>query len=164
MNAQNGTPPGGRGARFARPTVRRTYCVFNKKEQSFLGLSIGRCDTTVTRLRGLLGKVGLKSGEGLWFVPSQGVHTVGVLFPVDVVFLDAQNKVIHLIEHLRPLRISGLKLKCMSVLQLPTHTIYSSQTHVGDDLLICEPHEMDAYLKTSPLKGTPSELPKRVSA
>src|SRR4051794_36651464 len=95
----------------------RRFCVLNKTRKSFLALSVERCDTAFTRLRGLLGKLELKSGEGMRFVPSQGVHTIGMLFPIDVVFLDARDRVIHLIEHMGPFRISAVRWKSVSVLE-----------------------------------------------
>jgi uncharacterized membrane protein (UPF0127 family) len=125
----------------------QVYCVFNKTEESFLGLNVASANTSLLRLRGLLGKLKLKSGEGMWVVPSQGVHTIGVLFPVDVVYLDADNRVVDLVEHLRPFSIARLRLQCASVLELPPHTIYRSHTGVGNELLICLPEEMQTYLK-----------------
>jgi uncharacterized protein len=127
----------------------RNFCVFNKTEESFLGLNIIRADTSITRLRGLLGRGALKSGDGMWLAPSQGVHTIGVLFPVDVVYLDAETRVIQLVEHLGPFRIGPLRLKSATVLELPPHTIYRSQTQVGDQLVICRVEEMKIYLRDS---------------
>jgi uncharacterized membrane protein (UPF0127 family) len=125
------------------------YCVFNKTTESFLGLNISCAGTPVERLRGLLGKFRISSGEGLWLVPSRGIHTVGMLFPIDVIYLDAHYRVIHLVEHLRPFSISPIRLKSASLLELPPHTIYSSHTKVGDRLVICQPQEMQTYLENA---------------
>lgn len=122
--------------------------VFNKTRQCFLSLNVGLADTHFSRLRGLLGRMKLRRDDGLWVTPSQGVHTIGILFPIDVVYLDAQNRVIHLIEHFRPFRIAPLRVHAKSVLELPARTIYVSGTQIGDDLLICAPHEMESYWKT----------------
>jgi hypothetical protein len=53
-----------------------------------------------------------------------------------------------LVEHLGPFRLSPIRPISSSVLELPPHTIYASQTRVGDQLLICEPRDMEDYLKT----------------
>ena len=127
--------------------ARQPYCVFNTTQESFLGMNVLRADTELARLRGLLGKLRLKSGDGLWVVPSRGIHTVGLLFPIDVVYLDEENRVVHCIEHLSPFRISPLRLKSASVLELPRHSIYASQTRVGHRILICRPQEMESYLR-----------------
>lgn len=121
-----------------------------------MGLSVRRADSPLARLRGLFGQFRMKTGDGLWVVPSHVIHTVGLLAPIDLMYLDAQNRVIHLVEHLGPFRIAPIRLKSSSVLALPPHTIYSSQTHVGDQLLICAPEEMETHLKkTAPAWSRP---------
>ncbi len=123
------------------------YCVFNKTRESFLSLSVAAADTHLKRLRGLVGRLRLRSDEGIWVIPSQGVHTIGVLFAIDLIYLDSQNRVIQLVESFGTFRIGPIRKNCSSVLELPTRTIYSSQTAVGDELLICSPDEMKTYLK-----------------
>jgi hypothetical protein len=77
-----------------------------------------------------------KVGSGLWIVPSRGVHTIGMMFPIDLVFLSKEQEVVHVEEHVRPFRISKVSLKASSVLELPPHTIYRTGTQVGDRLEI----------------------------
>ncbi|HWF37402.1 MAG TPA: DUF192 domain-containing protein, partial [Candidatus Acidoferrales bacterium] len=91
-------------------------------------------DSYLRRLIGLLGKTQrwARFGTGLWIVPSRGVHTIGMLFPIDLIFLNKQKEVVHVEEHVRPFRISKVSLKASSVLELPVHTIYRSGTKVGD--------------------------------
>jgi uncharacterized protein len=126
---------------------RRGYCVFNKTRESFLSLRVSAADTHFTRLKGMLGRLRLKSDEGIWMIPSQGVHTIGVLVPIDLIYLDSDHRVIHTIESLGSFRIGPIRRNCVSVLELPPRTIYSSQTKVGDELLICPSEEMEEYLK-----------------
>jgi uncharacterized membrane protein (UPF0127 family) len=120
----------------------RTYCVYNQTRESFLSLGVTPADTTFSRLRGLIGRLKLRVDEGLWIVPSCGVHTMGVLFPLDLIYLNESHQVIHLIEHFPRFRIAPLRTQASSVLELPTHTIYSSQTQAGDQLLICAVEEI----------------------
>ena len=127
-----------------------TFYVFNLTRQSFLSLGVSPADTHMTRLRGLLGKMKLRREEGLWVVPCQGIHTIGLLFPIDVIYLDERRRVIHLIEHLGPFRIASIRRHSASVLELPPRTIYASNTQVGDELLICSPDEMESYWRTQP--------------
>src|SRR5262249_34885441 len=111
----------------------------------FLSMGVKLADTHFASLKGLLGKRKLKNDEGIWVVPSQGIHTLGVLFPIDVIYLDADKKVIHLVEHLRPFRLGPIKVGCESVLELPVRTIYASHTQIGDRLTISSADE--TYLK-----------------
>src|SRR5713101_55025 len=115
--------------------------VYNKTRESFLSMGVKVADTFLASLKGLLGKRKLKNDEGIWVIPSQGIHTIGVLFPIDVVYLDANRKVIHLVEHLRPFRLGPIKVGCESVLELPVRTIYASHTQIGDSFLIRSPDE-----------------------
>lgn len=132
--------------------LQQHYCVFNKTRESFLSLSVTAADTHLARLRGLLGRLRLKSDEGIWVIPSQGVHTIGVLFAIDLIYLDPDNRVIHVCESFGSFRIGPIRKSCSSVLELPTRTIYTSQTQVGDELLICLPEQMEEYLKKNQTK------------
>jgi uncharacterized membrane protein (UPF0127 family) len=125
------------------------YCVYNQTRESFLSLGVAAADTPMARLKGLIGKLTLGLDEGLWIVPSRGIHTVGVLFPLDLVYLDESYKVIHVVESFPSFRISPIIAQAASVLELPTHTIYSSQTQPGDQLVICVAEEMENRLRTS---------------
>jgi uncharacterized membrane protein (UPF0127 family) len=127
---------------YGKQMKTRTYCVYNQTRECFLSLSVTPADTTFARLKGLIGRLKLRVDEGLWVVPSCGVHTVGVLFPLDLIYLDENHQVIHLIEHFPRFRISPLRPQASSVLELPTHTIYTSQTQPGDQLLICAVEEI----------------------
>jgi uncharacterized protein len=125
---------------------RRTYCVYNATRECFLSLNVKAADTILSRLRGFIGKFRLKSDEGIWVVPSQGVHTLGLFFPIDLIYLDENHRVIHLVEYFRSFRIGPIKVQAESVLELPIYTIYSSHTQSGDQLVICVAEEMEERL------------------
>jgi uncharacterized protein len=114
------------------------FYVYNKTRETFLATEATIADSYFPRLVGLLGKTKrwAQLGRGLWIVPSRGVHTIGMLFPIDLVFLDKQKQVVHIEEHVRPFRISAVSLKAWSVLELPTHTIFRTGTKIGDKLEI----------------------------
>jgi hypothetical protein len=137
--------------------MQRTYCVFNQTGESFVALNVRRAETALAQLKGMLRQLRTKSNEGLWAVPSRGILTISLLAPVDLIYLDAQNEVIGLVEHLGPFRIAPIFWNSASVLQLPPHTIYSSQTHMADKLLICSPGEMEDRLKKA---GPPINMPE----
>ena len=85
---------------------------------------------------GLLGKSSLDRGCGLFIVPSQAIHTVGMAFPIDVIFVDRKYNVVGVREALRPFRITRVFWKAHGVLELPAGTIRSSRTEVGDQLKV----------------------------
>ncbi len=55
-------------------------------------------DRPWTRMRGLLGRSGLGAGEGMLFPRTGSVHTMFMRFPIDVVFLDAELRVLSVRE------------------------------------------------------------------
>ena len=128
--------------------------VYNKTRETFVATEAVVADSYVGRLVGLLGKTKrwARFGAGLWIVPSRGVHTIGMLFSIDVVFLNKEKEVVHVEEHLRPFRISKVSLKAASVLELPPHTIYRTGTQVGDRLEISSsnaPRPVEAEARAS---------------
>jgi uncharacterized protein len=122
-----------------RSQAKHVY-VYNRTRESFLATDAKVADGYFSRLIGLLGKTRrwARAGRGLWIVPSHGVHTIGMMFAIDLVFLDREKRVVHIDEYVRPFRISKVSLKTSSVLELPPHTIFRTGTQVGDDLEVCQ--------------------------
>jgi uncharacterized protein len=112
--------------------------IYNKTRETFVATEATVADSYLRRLVGLLGKTKrwAQLGRGLWIVPSRGVHTIGMMFPIDLIFLSKEKEVVHVEEHLRPFRISAVSLKATSVLELPAHTVFRTGTQVGDRMEI----------------------------
>ena len=112
--------------------------VYNKTRETFVATKAKVADGYLSRLVGLLGKTRrwARAGQGLWIVPSHGVHTIGMLFAIDLIFIDTSKQVVHIEEHMRPFRISRVSLKANSVLELPPHTVFRTGTRIGDQLEI----------------------------
>jgi uncharacterized membrane protein (UPF0127 family) len=91
-------------------------------------------NTFRTRLFGLLGRKGLKEGSGLLIRPSSGVHTFGMSFPIDIVSLDRDHRVLGVFKNTGPWTIRGLSLKTRSVLELPAGRIQECCIQPGDEL------------------------------
>ncbi len=58
-----------------------------------------------SRARGLLGRRALPAGEGLLLHPCRAIHTVGMRFAIDVVFLNEGGRVVSLCRQVRPGRL-----------------------------------------------------------
>lgn len=111
---------------------------FNQTRQAYLATALSVADTHWTRLRGLLGLAAddFRNGSGLWIVPCHGIHTLGMGFPIDVVYLDRQNTVIHVQPEVRPWRFAPVRRQATSVLELPCHITTETKTAVGDRIEI----------------------------
>jgi uncharacterized membrane protein (UPF0127 family) len=90
-------------------------------------------DTSQKRRTGLLKHSGLAEGEGLWIVPCEAVHTFGMRFVIDVLFLSKKRVVLKARKSMGKRRIS-LCLRAHSVLELPDGMIEKTGTQPGDQL------------------------------
>lgn len=66
-------------------------------------------------MRGLLGRPPLTSDEGLLIVPCSSVHTVGMKYPIDLIFMDKHWHIVRIVHALKPCRISIAKGAAMVV-------------------------------------------------
>ncbi len=90
-------------------------------------------NTSARRRQGLLKHPGLAPGEGLWITPCEGVHTFFMKFPIDVIFLSKQKKVLKIRPNMVRSRIS-FTLRSHSVLELPAGRLEETGTVAGDQL------------------------------
>jgi uncharacterized membrane protein (UPF0127 family) len=115
---------------------RREVFVYNKTRETFLAFRVNVADSVLGRLVGLLGRRSLQRDSGVWIVPGNAVHTIGVMFSFDLVLIDKNFKVVGLRELVRPFTIMRPNLRAESALELPAHSIFCSRTRIGDQLLI----------------------------
>ena len=66
-------------------------------------------DSPWPRMRGLLGRRGLESGEGLLLKPAGSVHTFFMRFSIDVVFLSREGDVLKVARALPAWRLAGAR-------------------------------------------------------
>ncbi len=90
------------------------------------------------RCVGLLGRAALPIGEGLIFAPCMGLHTIGMRFPIDLIYLRREEPgsrggvVARLRANLQPCRVA-LAVADL-VLELPAGTSAWSATAIGDEI------------------------------
>ena len=125
-------------------------CVYNKTRERFVATKARVADGYFSRLVGLLGTTRrwAHPGKGLWIVPSHGVHTIGMMYALDLVFLDRKYVVVEVEEHIGPFRISKVSFKAHSVLELPVHTVFRTETRVGDQMEISRVRAHDSAPST----------------
>lgn len=90
--------------------------------------------TPLQRLFGLAFRQRLGAEEALWLKPCYSIHTWGMRFPLDVVFLDSSGRILGLLEDVRPWRICRTFVKTRSVLEMNSGTITDRGLKVGDNL------------------------------
>jgi uncharacterized membrane protein (UPF0127 family) len=111
---------------------------FNRTRNAYLATDLSLAATHWTRFRGLMctDPVSFRAGQALWIVPCKGVHTFAMRFPIDVIYLDRDQCIVHLEPNLKPWRVAPVRMRAVSVLELPQDTLSSTQTAIGDQVEI----------------------------
>ena len=125
----------------AAPRSRRAKTVVLRNDHG--AVVCERCtvaDTTIARMRGLLGRKQLPSGEGMLLRPCPSVQTLFMRFPLDIVFLDRDGNVLKIVENLRPWRSAGAR-RAHATLELPAGEAARVGIAVGDRLVAESPPE-----------------------
>jgi hypothetical protein len=125
----------------------RKLCAYNQTRECFLGLEVDGADLSLAKLKDRIASLALKSGEGLWLSPFRGLPEWGIRVPLDLLYLDRDCRVIDVVESYPVFRANASTGQPASVLALPTHSIYSSQTQPGDQLVLCAAEEMQQRLE-----------------
>jgi uncharacterized membrane protein (UPF0127 family) len=112
--------------------------VVNRTRGTYLGVKIQVANTFFRRLLGLYTHRHLDFGDGVWLIPCNSVQTVGMRFPIDVVFLNSVRRVVRIAEAVKPGRVVGQVSGVHSTLELPMGVVKSSETQVGDVLEFVE--------------------------
>jgi uncharacterized protein len=107
--------------------------VSNLTRQAVIATRVEVADRGAKRRKGLLGRNGLGPGEGLWIVPCESVHTVGMRFPIDLVYLDRKKRVRKVRTNVPPWRVSAC-FSAHSVIELAAGAATASKTQTGDQL------------------------------
>lgn len=118
------------GAELAQGPRGSTYTLRMRGET--ITARLAHADTTWRRMRGLLGRSGLASDEGLWIQPCNSIHMFGMRFPLDAVFLDRSGQVVRVHEDLHPWRMARGGKFAHSVLELPQGTAAFFNIRAGD--------------------------------
>jgi uncharacterized membrane protein (UPF0127 family) len=90
-------------------------------------------DSPWSRMRGLLGRRGLESGEGLLLRPTGSVHTFFMHFPIDVVFLSRDGEVLKVAQALPAWRTAGAR-RAKAALELAADEAQRREIRVGTRL------------------------------
>lgn len=92
--------------------------------------------TLLKRIIGLLGRKEIKAKEALVLTPCNSVHTFFMRFPIDLIFLDKDSKVIKAISRFKPYRISKMYFRANTVIELPAGILESASLEIGDTLRV----------------------------
>lgn len=109
--------------------------IINYTNNAVISENLTIADTYFKRLKGLLGKKFLKD-ESILIKPCRWIHSYGMFFEFDAVFLDKDLNVVYLISNFKKNRVSPLIWKAKNVLELPAGNIQQNNIKIGDKLEI----------------------------
>jgi uncharacterized protein len=122
------------------------HCAYNQTRERFLSADVETADFSTSSL--IDNRLpSLAPGAGLWLNPFMGISATSVRMPVDLIYLDPQQTVIDTVESFPLARGSALTMASISVLVLPAETIRTTETQLGDQLMLCPPEEMKRRLQ-----------------
>ena len=106
---------------------------------------IAHADAFFPRLLGLLGTSQPDLQKGLYIDPCSGIHTFGMQYPVDVLYLDKNGCVVNATQNLKANAVSRVIPVVKSVVELPPGSILKHNLQVGDrlDVIPDEKHRAD---------------------
>jgi len=81
----------------------------------------------------LLQTESLQSGDALWIAPCEAIHTIGMKWPIDVVFIDGNYRVRKIARNVVPWRIA-VCWAAASVIELSAGAVQPTGTQAGDTL------------------------------
>ncbi|MHB8618035.1 MAG: DUF192 domain-containing protein [Chloroflexota bacterium] len=107
--------------------------VYNTTKQAIIATWAPVTISAREKAEGLLGRTGLQDMEGLVIPRCRAIHTAGMRFPIDVLWLDRRGIVVGCAENMRPWRLAWHHRASM-VIELAVGAIRRRRTDVGDHL------------------------------
>ena len=92
-------------------------------------------DTFYARFRGLMGRPSMPENAGLMIEPCNSVHCFFMKFPIDVIFLDKEDRVVHISRNMKPGSISPIVKRAKYVVEANT-TKFSDSIQNGDRIIM----------------------------
>jgi len=88
-----------------------------------------------SRREGLLRQGTWPAGSALIIAPCQAVHTIGMRFPIDLVFVNRAGVVVKTRERVVPWRMAGA-MRAFAVVEMPAGTLAGMSLEIGDGIAV----------------------------
>ncbi len=110
------------------------YRLLNVTRGTVIATEVRVAHSLWARSKGLLGRERLRDGEGLVIPRCRSLHTWGMRFSIDVLFVDRAWKIVMATSHVRPWRIVGPVWRAWGVVETASGNLERSPLAVGDQL------------------------------
>ena len=114
------------------------YVLVNDRTGARLATELELAANPLRRMVGLLGRSSLQDGGAMRFQPAGSIHTCFMRFPIDVLFLDEDERVVKRVHHLKPWRFAAARA-AKFVVELPAGTLRRHDVEIGDLIWVDRP-------------------------
>jgi hypothetical protein len=108
--------------------------VRNKTRDTLLAGTLLNINSHFREMLYTLNRIGIPRDCAVWITPCHTVYTVGIHSPVDIVFLDAESRVIKILRNFPPDCCTDGVPGAIGALELPSNRLAESGTRKGDVL------------------------------
>ena len=86
------------------------------------------------RAVGLLARPNVQPDEGVWITACSSIHTMGMRYAIDVIFVDRDGCVVHIERNLRPNRLAFGRRRARAVVEMAAGALNQVDVMIGDRL------------------------------
>lgn len=112
--------------------------ILNLTQNTAIAESVKIASTPLSRMIGLLNRSALDSHEALIIYHCRSIHMFFMRFAIDVIFVDRMNRVVGLVEGIKPFHLSPIFFKASYVIELKAGTIRETKTRAGDQVRLAD--------------------------
>jgi uncharacterized protein len=112
--------------------------LINQTKNIILAEDVLMARTPFRRIKGLLGRKVFLSGQAIILEPCNSVHTFFMCFPIDILFVDKNYKIIKILPKFNPNRISRIYWHSSRVIELPAGKLDITNTQAKDQLQLSD--------------------------
>jgi uncharacterized membrane protein (UPF0127 family) len=107
----------------------------NLRTRETIASDVALAASRASRRNGLLGRDSLDISSALVLFPCWAVHTIGMRFAIDVIFVDRRGRVLRMVTDLAPWR-TAVTPRAHAVIELPAGKLRCQEVAVGDPLYL----------------------------
>ncbi len=111
-------------------------CIANTTRNTTLAQKAELANNPLQRLVGLIGKSTLSADAGLVIMPCSGIHTIGMRFAIDALYIDYDNRVLRTVSKLAPWKVAPVDSRASYIIELAAGVIEQTGTQIGDKVAV----------------------------
>jgi len=108
--------------------------ILNTTKNTVIAQNAVIADTFLSRMIGLLNRKSFSPDEALVITRCNSIHMLFMRFSIDVIFVDKRDRVVGLVERIKPFRLSPIFFQSQYAIEVSEGVIGLTKTAVGDQV------------------------------